>query len=99
MAGNRAQHYLGTDGLPAICPLKDGWESSSGELLEIHIQLVGLAVGEKLVPGHFALLISGHTAKHAAQSRLHTRGDLVVRLAGGDALDESALLIPVGKGE
>ena len=69
----------------------------SGELIEIHSQLVGFAVGEEVFPGHFMSLVAGHAAEHAAQRGLDSGGDLVVRLAGGDAFDEGALLVAVGE--
>ena len=71
----------------------------SGELLQIHAQLVGLSMSQQLIPGHFAPGVPSHAAEHAAQCGFDPCGDLVVRLAGGDAVDEGALLIPVGKRE
>ena len=42
-------------------------------------------------------LIAGHAAEHAAQRRLHARGDLVVRWPGCDAVDEAAILVAIGE--
>ena len=67
------------------------------ELVQIYSQLVGFAVSQQLVPGDFAFLIAGHAAQHAAQGGLDAGGYLIVRLAGGDAVDEGALLIPIGE--
>ena len=54
---------------------------------------------EEVFPGDLALLVPSHAAEHAAKRRLHTCGDLVVGIAGGDAFDEGAFLVAVGEGE
>ena len=44
-------------------------------------------------------LQAGHAAQHAAESGFDAGGDLVVTVAGGDAVDKRALLVAVGKGQ
>ena len=56
-------------------------------------------MGEEIFPGNLAPLVTRHAAEHAAESGFHTSGDLVVRGAGGNAVDEGTLLFPVGEGE
>lgn len=43
---------------------------TSGELLQVHAQLVGLSMGQQLIPGHFVPGIAGHAAEHAAECGL-----------------------------
>ena len=69
------------------------------ELIHAEAEFVGFAVGEQFVPGDFALLQAGHAAQHAAESGLDAGGDLVVAVAGGDAVDEGPLLVAVGEGQ
>ena len=70
---------------------------ASGELIEAESELVILAVGQQVLPGDFALLVTGHAAQHATERGLHAGGDLVVRRSRDDAVDESALLVAVGE--
>jgi hypothetical protein len=72
---------------------------ASSELVEIHAQLVGFTVEEKVFPSDLALLVASHAAEHAAKRSLDTCTNLIVRTARGDAFDEGAIFISVGEGE
>src|SRR5580704_12044133 len=56
-------------------------------------------MSQEIVPGHLAPSITGHAAEHATQSGFHSRGNLVMRAPRGNAVDEGALFVTVGKGE
>ena len=76
--------------------IRDKHVACSGKLLQVEAELKCLPVRQQIFPGHFALLIPGHAAQHAAQRRLHACGDLVVRRARDNAGDEGPILVPIG---
>jgi hypothetical protein len=65
------------------------------ELIQLYTKLVSLAMGEQIFPTHFASLVRGHAAEHATERSLNSSGDLVMRLARGDAVDKGALFVAV----
>ena len=71
----------------------------SGKLLEVHAELVSVAVGEQIGPGDFAMLETGHAAELATERGFNAGGDLVVNRAVDDAVNEAAVLLAVGLGE
>jgi len=52
---------------------------------------------KQFFPDDFRLFQSRHAAEHAAQCGFNTSGNLVMCRAIGDAVDESALLVAIGK--
>jgi hypothetical protein len=74
-------------------------ESTSGKLVEAETQLISFPMRKQVFPGDFTMREAGHAAQHAAESGFDAGGDLVVAVAGGDAVDESALLVAVGERE
>ena len=71
----------------------------SRELLQAPAEFVGFAMRHQLLPGDLALPEPGHAAHHAAQRGLDAGGNLVVRRAADNAVDERALLVAIGEGE
>ena len=68
-----------------------------GELIHAEPELVALSMRQQFLPGYFAARQPSHASHHAAQRRLHARGNLVVTLARGDALYEGPLLVAIGE--
>src|SRR5208282_2147025 len=52
---------------------------------------------KQFFPGDLRLFQSRHAAEHATQCGFNTSGNLVMCRAIGDAVDESALLVAIGK--
>ena len=77
-----------------LLPLRNSYLS---KLFQAKPQLPVLLLSEHLIPSHFVLLIAGHAAKDATQRGLYTFGDLVMRRAGNDTVDECALLVAIRK--
>jgi hypothetical protein len=91
-------------------PLKDatpafGWSrhrffairiARLAELLHVETKLPGFVVFLELVPGDLAPGVGGFAAEDAGAVGFHAGGDLVVVLAAGDALDETAVLVAIG---
>jgi len=73
------------------------WRIGSGELVHAEAEAVSLAVGQELFPGDFFAGEACHAAEHAAQCGFNAGGNLVVAVAGGDALNEGAFLVAVGE--
>src|SRR6185437_15522951 len=70
--------------------------ASLAELLEVHAERPVFVILLQFVPGGFPAAVSGFATEHASERGFHAGGDLVVVLAAGDALDETAVLVPVG---
>ncbi len=67
------------------------------KLIQVHAELIGLAMRKQLFPRHFALLVSSHAAKHAAQRCFDAGSNLVMRLVAGDAVDEGPFLVAISE--
>jgi hypothetical protein len=70
-----------------------------GVTVKAHAEGVSLVVCFDLGPRNGASGLCGLASHHAAASAFDSRGDLVLELSAGDALDEAAILHCVGLGE
>src|SRR5436305_2052207 len=59
-------------------------------------ELVPLGIGFDILPAYRASGLRSFTSHHASARALHARGNLVLKLVAGNALDETAILHLVG---